>query len=67
MTIQDTATEASTFCRAGKISRGSATQVQRGAVMTTRTIEWIRDADQALAEAKRAHQPALMDFTAAPM
>jgi hypothetical protein len=35
--------------------------------MTTRTIEWIRDADRAIGEAKRAHKPVLMDFTAAPM
>jgi len=29
-------------------------------------IEWRRDIDQALAEAKRENRPVLVDFTAAP-
>lgn len=35
--------------------------------MATRTIPWLRDADQAFAEAKRTHKPVLLDFSAAPM
>jgi len=35
--------------------------------MATRTIPWLHDPDQALAEAKRTHQPVLLDFSAAPM
>lgn len=35
--------------------------------MATETIHWLKDADQALAEAKRAHKPLLLDFSAAPM
>ena len=31
------------------------------------TIEWLHDADAALAEARAAHKPVLIDFTAAPM
>lgn len=30
-------------------------------------IEWKTNADEALAEAKRANKPLLLDFTAAPM
>lgn len=30
-------------------------------------IQWIRDADQALAQAKKQNKPLLLDFTAAPM
>ena len=30
-------------------------------------IQWIRDADQALAQAKQQNKPLLLDFTAAPM
>ena len=30
-------------------------------------IQWIRDADQALAEGKKQNKPLLLDFTAAPM
>jgi hypothetical protein len=30
-------------------------------------IQWIRNADQALAEAKKQNKPLLLDFTAAPM
>ena len=30
-------------------------------------IEWKMNADEALAEAKRAGKPLLLDFTAAPM
>lgn len=29
-------------------------------------IQWLTDADQALAEAQRAHKPLLLDFSAAP-
>ena len=34
--------------------------------MMIRTIEWLSDADQALVEARRTHQPVLLDFSAAP-
>jgi uncharacterized protein YyaL (SSP411 family) len=30
-------------------------------------IQWIRDADQALAQARKQNKPLLLDFTAAPM
>jgi hypothetical protein len=30
-------------------------------------IQWIRDADKALAQAKQQNKPLLLDFTAAPM
>ena len=30
-------------------------------------ISWIKDADEALAKAKKEHKPLLLDFTAAPM
>ena len=30
-------------------------------------IQWIRDADAALAQAKKQNKPLLLDFTAAPM
>jgi uncharacterized protein YyaL (SSP411 family) len=33
----------------------------------TPTIDWRSDADQALDEARRAHKPLLLDFSAAPM
>ena len=32
----------------------------------TSTIEWMRDADEALARAKREGKPLLYDFSAAP-
>ena len=31
------------------------------------TINWLKDADAALAEAKKAQKPVLLDFSAAPM
>lgn len=30
-------------------------------------IDWIRDADAALAKAKKTNKPLLLDFSAAPM
>jgi hypothetical protein len=30
-------------------------------------IQWKKDVDAALSEAKKAHQPILLDFSAAPM
>ena len=30
------------------------------------TIEWVKDVDAALAEAKRTQKPLLLDFSAAP-
>lgn len=30
-------------------------------------INWIRNPDSALAEAKKSHRPVLLDFSAAPM
>jgi hypothetical protein len=30
------------------------------------TIEWLKDVDAALAEAKRTQKPLLLDFSAAP-
>jgi hypothetical protein len=38
----------------------------RAPTMAHTSIEWRRDADAALAEAKRAHMPVLIDFSAAP-
>ncbi len=29
-------------------------------------VQWIKDADEALAKAKSEHRPALLDFSAAP-
>lgn len=34
--------------------------------MTQDNIDWQRDVDAALAEAKRSNKPLLLDFTAAP-
>jgi hypothetical protein len=34
--------------------------------MTNSSIEWGRDIDAALEQAKREHRPILIDFTAAP-
>jgi hypothetical protein len=34
--------------------------------MATDTIAWQKDVDGAIAEAKRAQKPLLLDFTAAP-
>jgi len=35
--------------------------------MDMATIDWLRDVDQALAQAKAAGKPVLLDFSAAPM
>jgi len=35
--------------------------------MTTPTIDWHHDADEAIRAAERAHRPALFYFGAAPM
>jgi ubiquinone/menaquinone biosynthesis C-methylase UbiE len=35
--------------------------------MSGSTVQWLTDADQALAEARRVHKPLLLDFSAAPM
>ena len=55
--------QASTFSVCRETRRARAEEH----AMTTKTIEWIRDGDQALAEAKRTGRPALLDFSAAPM
>jgi uncharacterized protein YyaL (SSP411 family) len=34
--------------------------------MTTKTIEWLHDVEQAFAESRRANKPILLDFSAAP-
>ncbi len=33
---------------------------------TTASITWLRDADEALEEAKKQHKPLFLDFSAAP-
>jgi len=33
---------------------------------TTASINWVRDADVALAQAKKLHKPLLLDFSATP-
>jgi uncharacterized protein YyaL (SSP411 family) len=33
----------------------------------TETIQWMKDGDAALAEARRSGKPVLLDFSAAPM
>ncbi len=37
------------------------------ATQTQATIEWLKDVDDALAQAKAKGKPLLLDFTAAPM
>jgi hypothetical protein len=34
--------------------------------MTTKTIEWLHDVEQAFTESRRANRPILLDFSNAP-
>jgi uncharacterized protein YyaL (SSP411 family) len=46
--------------------RPHGASLQHGGFMTPDNIDWQRDVDAALAEAKRSNKPLLLDFTAAP-
>jgi len=46
---------------------GRRRRASREDEMTTKTIEWLHDVEQALGESRRANKPVLLDFSAAPM
>jgi len=50
----------------GIVSAWVLADPNRSAFMANDNIAWQKDVDAALAEAKRAQKPLLLDFTAAP-
>jgi hypothetical protein len=50
-----------------RLALDAAIGEKEGSMKATDTIQWKKDADAALAEARSTGKPVLLDFSAAPM